>query len=184
MCGILGVFSKNGPLEGQLFKSGLKFLKRRGPDASEIKILKQSRVILGHTRLSIIDVSANGNQPLSNEQGDLWIIYNGEIYNYLELREELILRGRNFKSDTDTEVLIQAYEEWGPEFVSRLRGIYAFLIYYDTTDTLSCRFRHYSEISLNKTLCAKSRTIHSVSPPLKVYAHCPWIKILDHSPIF
>lgn len=111
------------------FKSGLELLYRRGPDSHGIEELDHGRTLLGHTRLSIIDTSTAGNQPLSNQDKTLWIVFNGEVYNYLEIRQDLELRGYQFKTRTDTEVILLAYEEWGKACISRLRGVYAFGIY-------------------------------------------------------
>jgi asparagine synthase (glutamine-hydrolysing) len=90
-------------------------------------------VALGHTRLSIIDLTRAGRQPMSNEDGRLWITYNGEIYNFKEIRRELQQKGHRFRSNTDTEVIVHAYEEWGAACLSRFNGMFAFGIY-DTKD--------------------------------------------------
>lgn len=88
-----------------------------------------SHAYLGHTRLAIIDLSEAGKQPMTNEDGTVWVTYNGEVYNFHELRHQLEQKGHNFRSRTDTEVLIHAYEEWGEEFVRKLRGMFAFAIW-------------------------------------------------------
>jgi len=129
MCGILGVMSPASQTDMRSFRSGLELLFRRGPDSHGIKELDHGRMLLGHARLSIIDTSSAGNQPLSNHDKSLWIVFNGEVYNYLELRRDLELRGYQFKTRTDTEVILLAYEEWGKASISLLRGIYAFGIY-------------------------------------------------------
>jgi len=85
--------------------------------------------MLGHTRLSIIDLSVAGKQPMPNEDGTVWIGYNGEVYNFQELRRELEQNGHRFRSGTDTEVILHAYEEWGEGCVKRLRGMFSFTIY-------------------------------------------------------
>ena len=85
--------------------------------------------MLGHTRLSIIDLSCAASQPMSNEDGDIWVAFNGEIYNHLELRRELMAFGHRFQTDhSDTEVLVHGFEEWGEALVDRLRGMFAFAI--------------------------------------------------------
>ncbi len=89
-------------------------------------MLGAGRVLLGHRRLAIIDLSSDGAQPICNEDGTLWLTYNGEIYNYRELRETLLRRGHRFHSRSDSEVIVHAYEEWGSACVSHLRGIFAF----------------------------------------------------------
>jgi asparagine synthase (glutamine-hydrolysing) len=102
-------------------------LMHRGPDA--IGSWLGGRIGLGHTRLSIIDLSKAANQPMSNEDGSIWITYNGEVYNFQELRKELELKGHRFKSRSDTEVIIHLYEEKGIECVNYLRGMFAFAIW-------------------------------------------------------
>src|SRR5207249_4293347 len=90
---------------------------------------------LGHRRLSIVDL-AGGRQPLSNEDDTMWIVFNGEIYNHLELRAELIGRGHRFKTRCDTEAILHAYEEWGADCASRLRGMFAFAVWNERTQEL------------------------------------------------
>ncbi len=93
---------------------------------------------LGWRRLSIIDLSSTGHQPMSNSQGTVWIIFNGEIYNYIELREELLAKGYVFRTKTDTEVIIHAYEEWGMECLSRFNGMWAFALWDGRAKKLFC----------------------------------------------
>jgi asparagine synthase (glutamine-hydrolysing) len=130
MCGIVAVLSKNGPICPALLGRMRDQLAHRGPDGADQKIIRfnGSEVGLAHRRLSIIDLSANGAQPMSNGSGDVWVTFNGEIYNYLELRSELIGLGHKFRSSSDTEVLLQAYERWGAECLTRLNGMFAFVI--------------------------------------------------------
>jgi asparagine synthase (glutamine-hydrolysing) len=105
----------------------LSVQRKRGPDGDGV--YSDGPVVLGHLRLSIIDLSAAAAQPMSNESGDVWVTYNGEIYNHRELRESL-KSGHCFRSTSDTEVLIHGYEEWGAEgLLRRLRGMFAFAIY-------------------------------------------------------
>jgi asparagine synthase (glutamine-hydrolysing) len=122
MCGICGFtgFSDEG-----LLASMVEVLRHRGPD--DRGTWSDGRVSLGHARLSIIDLSPRGRQPLANENGEIWISCNGEIYNYRELRAGL--PGHTFSSSTDTEVLVHAYEEYGLSFLDRLRGMYAFALW-------------------------------------------------------
>jgi asparagine synthase (glutamine-hydrolysing) len=131
MCGIAGIIK----FREQIRPADLNALERmtaaqthRGPDDSGS--FHDSRVALGHRRLSIIDVSAAGRQPMSNENGTVWVTYNGEIYNYAELRESLLAAGHRFCSQSDTEVLVHGYEEWGEKgLLRKLRGMFAFAIY-------------------------------------------------------
>ena len=90
---------------------------------------QQPDVFLGHQRLSIIDLNTAASQPLANENQTVWVVFNGEIYNHAELRQELLGRGHRFRTDhSDTEVLVHGYEEWGDRLVERLRGMFAFAI--------------------------------------------------------
>ncbi|MDW5265948.1 MULTISPECIES: asparagine synthase (glutamine-hydrolyzing) [Acidobacteriaceae] len=127
MCGIFGVFNRNGgPVAPELIQRMGSVLQHRGPDGEGRYI--SNEIGLGHRRLSIIDV-AGGSQPIANEDGTLHIIFNGEIYNYIELREELLKAGHIFKTRSDTEVILHGYEEWGTACVERFNGIFAFAIW-------------------------------------------------------
>src|SRR5712692_5686074 len=119
MCGIAGIIGEaNEPLIRRMTDT----IAHRGPDDAGIKIFQNpgQPVSLGHRRLSIIDLSPAGHQPMTNEDGTVWITFNGEIYNFPALREQLVAAGHHFQSRTDTEVLIHGYEEWGIEFVKKL----------------------------------------------------------------
>ena len=124
MCRIVGRVSK----VPDDFAAGLKVMMNAvahgGPDDEGSYV--DGGVALGHRRLSIIELSKAGHQPMMNEQDDIVISYNGEIYNYQELRKELELEGLNFRTKTDTEVIIQAYEFWGTGAFDKLEGIFAF----------------------------------------------------------
>ena len=135
MCGIVGIIdSKNRPIDESLIKKMCSALKHRGPDDEGIYINHSNNssgvsVALGHRRLSIIDLSESGHQPMPNEDNTIWILCNGEVYNFMQLREELENRGHLFRSKTDTEVIIHLYEEMGEDCVKRLRGMFAFAIW-------------------------------------------------------
>lgn len=96
---------------------------------------KPAIAALGHRRLSIIDLSPAGHQPMSSEDSSLWISYNGEVYNYIELRQELEGLGYRFKTKTDTEVVLKAFQEWGKKAFCRMNGMFAFVLY----DSKNCR---------------------------------------------
>ncbi|MFH1537899.1 MAG: asparagine synthase (glutamine-hydrolyzing) [bacterium] len=131
MCGIAGVlFSDGRPVDESSIKKMTDTLAHRGPDAWGLHV--SGPVGLGHRRLSIIDLSAAGKQPMCNEDETVWISYNGEIYNFLEIREELENLGHAFRSATDTEVVVHAYEEWGVDCLERFNGMFAFCIWDDT----------------------------------------------------
>jgi len=132
MCGICGKMTINGArIEEDLLRRMNAVLTHRGPDDEGLHIdhCQEIGIGLAHRRLSIIDLSSAGRQPMTNEDGMIWIIFNGEIYNFIELREELLAKGHRFRSQTDTEVLIHLYEEEGTNCVNRLIGMFAFAIW-------------------------------------------------------
>src|SRR3954452_18956431 len=114
MCGIAGILALDGamPSEEDARRMG-ELLAHRGPDSSGV--WSTPGLVLAHNRLKIIDTSDAGDQPMPNETGTIWLDYNGEIYNYRELRAELERAGHRFRSQTDTEVLVHAYEQWGDD---------------------------------------------------------------------
>jgi asparagine synthase (glutamine-hydrolysing) len=128
MCGIAGLVNLKDlpPPDPGLLRRMAGAVRHRGPD--EFGIYRDARAGLAHARLSIIDLST-GQQPLSNEDGSLWIVFNGEVYNYLELREDLERRGHRFRTRSDTEVLVHAYEEWGERSVERFNGQFALALW-------------------------------------------------------
>ena len=128
MCGICGIYNlkKKKKIDMNLLKQMTYILRHRGPD--EFGFYKDDKIGLGHSRLSIIDLSG-GKQPIYNEDKTIWIIFNGEIFNYLELREELVKKGHQFYTHTDTEVIIHLYEEKGLDFIQELNGQFAFAIW-------------------------------------------------------
>ncbi len=123
MCGIGGF---NWEDQDKIRKM-MAVMAHRGPDGEGY--YSDESVSLGHRRLSIIDLSSAGAQPMKNSEGTIWIVYNGEVYNYLELKEELLALGHTFESKTDTEVIIHAYEEWGIDCLHKFNGMFAFCIY-------------------------------------------------------
>jgi len=128
MCGITGIYNLDGkPVDHVLLKSMTDCLKHRGPDDGGIHI--DNDVGLGHRRLSIIDLSPAGRQPMANNDENLFIVFNGEIYNFQELRKELEGLGYKFNSKTDTEVILYSYQQWGADCLSRLNGMFAFAIF-------------------------------------------------------
>jgi len=127
MCGIAGfVNGEFRPAQAAILSAMTSVLAHRGPDAAGEWI--DSEVALGHRRLSIIDVGG-GAQPMSNEDGSIWVTFNGEIYNEPELRKGLIARGHRFRNESDTECLVHLYEDHGPDFVRFLNGMFAFAIW-------------------------------------------------------
>jgi len=132
MCGLAGIIGASLPreeLEPRL-KRMTDVLRHRGPDDEGMDV--RDGIALGHRRLSIIDTSRAGRQPLGNEDGSVRITYNGEIYNYRELKASLMAQGHVFRSNTDTEVIVHLYEQYGESCLSRLKGMFAFAIYDDS----------------------------------------------------
>lgn len=113
-------------MDPSVVKQMMKSLVHRGPDDDGIYVEPQA--VLGHTRLSIIDLTT-GKQPIANEDHSVWVVYNGEIYNFKELRRELLARGHRFETATDTEVIVHLYEDYGEDCVSKLRGMFAFALW-------------------------------------------------------
>jgi asparagine synthase (glutamine-hydrolysing) len=126
MCGIAGIMRWNGMVPEQSeIERMTAAVAHRGPDG--VGILRRDNLALGHRRLAIIDPEL-GQQPMSNEDETLWITYNGEMYNYLELKEELRQKGHQFVTNSDTEVAIHAYQEWGVDCLKKFRGMFAFAL--------------------------------------------------------
>ena len=131
MCGILGTTQN---IEDKIFIQALDCMSHRGPDSS--KVVTVDGAMLGHKRLSIIDLSDRGIQPMSNTEGDVYIVFNGEIYNFSELKKDLLDQGVFFKNNTDTEVILEGYIKYGISFFDRMRGMWAFTILDQRNNTL------------------------------------------------
>jgi len=129
MCGIFGIALANSQISRELFEQSLNLIHHRGPDSTGIKHDDIINVSLGHKRLSIVDLTKMGSQPMSSADLSNEIIFNGEIYNFRELKLQLTSLGYSFKSQTDTEVLLYSYEEWGLHCVSRLKGMFSLAIF-------------------------------------------------------
>jgi asparagine synthase (glutamine-hydrolysing) len=135
MCGIAGILEFGGQVGASAaqLRSMCGLITHRGPD--DDGFYTDGPIAIGMRRLSIVDV-AGGHQPISNEDGSLWIVFNGEIYNHLVLREQLIARGHRYLTHSDTETIVHLYEEYGPDCVQHLRGMFAFAIWNRHTKTL------------------------------------------------
>ncbi len=214
MCGITGIYNLKGrAVDTLLLKDMTEALAHRGPDdygymiahtaSSTCSALRDDMAArqgagktdlgLGHRRLSIIDLSEAAHQPMSDPSGKAWIVYNGEIYNYIELREELKSRGRRFRTGSDTEVVLNAYLEWGHGCLRRFNGMFAFAIWDSVKSRLFCardrfgikpfyyalnreRFAFASEI---KALLSES-SIERKADKAKIYDYLAY-NLLDHS---
>jgi asparagine synthase (glutamine-hydrolysing) len=132
MCGLVAFFAYH-PVAPEINRDELRVIRdhmeTRGPDGVGEWFSADGRTALGHRRLSIIDLSEAGSQPMTNEDGTLQLVFNGEIYNYRALREKLIAQGHRFRSQSDSEVLVHLYEERGEEMVHELRGMFAFALW-------------------------------------------------------
>lgn len=166
MCGITGYINLKKKVDNKLFANMNNIIRHRGPDdegyilINEDKIVKASgndtvntlkekyeninnmpndyNIILGHRRLSILDLSEKGHQPMQDKTGNIQIIFNGEIYNYIEIREELEKKGYKFNTNCDTEVIISAYNEWGIDCVKHFNGMWAFALYDNEKSRIFC----------------------------------------------
>jgi asparagine synthase (glutamine-hydrolysing) len=136
VCGIFGLISKIGPVEADQVGRLTDLVAHRGPDGRGVKV--NGNVGLGHGRLAIIDLSEDGAKPMRDTRYPIWITYNGEIYNYLELRDELEALGFVFQTSSDTEVLLTAYVCWGEKCLERFNGMWAFAIHDERDNTLFC----------------------------------------------
>jgi len=131
MCGIAGAVTTSNTHSihphVDLVRRMCDIMSHRGPDADGF--WSDEHAVLGHRRLAIIDLTEAGRQPMTNEDGSLWITFNGEIYNFHELRDALVEAGHVFQSQSDTEAILHAYEQWGDDCVTRFRGQFAFAIW-------------------------------------------------------
>lgn len=127
MCGILGHISKQGKVDLTELELACKALEHRGPDGHGTRVINE-HIGFGHTRLSFLDLGAQGAQPMANNSNNIWISFNGEIYNYIELKEDL-KEHYHFQGTSDTEVLLAAYEHWGIAMLQKLKGMFAFALF-------------------------------------------------------
>ena len=141
MCGIVGFASRSKEYDKQtVLREMMQAIAHRGPDGEGSYV--DELVALGHRRLSIIDLEG-GAQPMYNETGSLVVVFNGEIYNFQQLKEELQALGHTFATRSDTEVLLHGYEQWGKELLQRLRGMFAFALWDQNEKTLFCARDHF-----------------------------------------
>ena len=145
MCGIFGIYQSSSPLHESHFYQIRDLLKHRGPDDFGIYLNPQKNTALTHNRLSIIDTSNAGHQPLCNEDKTVWISYNGEIYNFPELKHDLVQKGHQFHSKTDSEVLVHLYEEYGTDLFKKLNGMFAVILFDEKKDWLILGRDHFGQ---------------------------------------
>lgn len=138
MCGICGIIGKDDAVRQENLERMCRAMAHRGPDGQHIYQTRKNGLSagLGHRRLSIIDLSQNARQPMSNEDGTVWLVFNGEIYNYQALRAQLLERGHKFKSCSDSEVLVHLYEDRQEDCAALLRGMFSFALWDERRQTL------------------------------------------------
>src|SRR5271168_740636 len=134
MCGIFGIVARDARIQESLLERGTRSLAHRGPDDSGTILLRDSipgpvEIGLGNRRLAILDLSPHGHQPMHDPATGNWIVYNGEIYNFRQVRSKLESQGLHFGSGSDTEVVLKAYAHWGEECLPEFRGMFAFAIW-------------------------------------------------------
>jgi asparagine synthase (glutamine-hydrolysing) len=171
MCGIAGlVHFDHSPVDRNQLMSMTDIMAHRGPDASGYYIDKF--VGLGHRRLSIIDLEG-GKQPLSNENGQIWITYNGEIYNFAAIRIELEKKGHKFKTNSDTEVIVHAYEEWGENCLQKFIGMFAFTVWDARNEKL---FLARDRLGIKPLYFYFDKSIFVFASELKSFSQVPSVK--------
>ena len=128
MCGIAGIYNiNNAPASVESLQKMLSLMVHRGPDDDGTYL--DGSLMLGFRRLAIIDLSPTGHQPMANEDGSVWVVNNGEIYNYIDLRDTLERLGHRFRSRSDTEVILHAYEEYGIKCLEHLNGMWGMAVW-------------------------------------------------------
>ncbi len=176
MCGICGFIDLHGePSQPEVASQMITLLKHRGPEGTG-SITKHGEnrptVFLGHTRLRVIDLSENGDQPMPNQNSTIWVSLNGEIYNYRELRLDLELKGYKFRSQSDTEVLVHAYEQFGDGVVNYLDGMFAFSIWDENKEKLLLARDRSGKKPLYYNFNNRYLTFGS---EIKTLLACPWV---------
>lgn len=175
MCGIFGVFDLNNSvsIDTESFRVALMKMIHRGPDNQSV-VRVNDHALLGHVRLSIIDLESHSNQPFVDASERYHLIYNGEIFNYLEIREELKALGCTFRTESDTEVLLQSYIIWGEECVQRFNGMWAFVIYdsvnntiFGSRDRFGVKPLYYAQVGSQFVFASAIKSIVQLFPILK-----------------
>jgi asparagine synthase (glutamine-hydrolysing) len=189
MCGICGVLDLHGqPVDAAVGQRMMDLLWHRGPDGSGSLVLQappsqtSPSIFLGHCRLKIIDLSDAARQPLANEDETIWVIFNGEIYNFLELRRELEQRGHDFRSRSDTETIVHAYEAFGDDCLTHLDGMFAFALWDGRRGRLILARDRSGKKPLFYSFDGTRLTFAS---EIKAILTCPWVErriAVDHLP--
>src|SRR6202049_5137144 len=171
MCGIAGIVARDGEvIDAEQVRRMTDAIVHRGPD--DEGILAEANIGLGMRRLSIIDLSG-GRQPIHNEDKTVWVVFNGEIYNFPELRPELEKKGHKFHTHTDTEVIVHLYEEYGADCVQKLRGMFAFAVFDERAgrlllarDRVGKKPLHYAMHNGTLLFASEMKSILAVRPEL------------------
>src|SRR5258708_6436075 len=178
MCGIAGILPS---IDKKFFKEALNTIAHRGPDGYGIWESEDKNVMLGHRRLAILDLSENGKQPMQFLR--YTITFNGEIYNFIEIKKELVSRGYQFYTESDTEVIIAAYDAWGYECLNRFNGMWAFAIWDSETKKLFlARDRYgkkplfYSFSNARFVFASEMKAIAPFLPSVQTSTHFEWCK--------
>jgi asparagine synthase (glutamine-hydrolysing) len=167
VCGIVGLFGELSRDPIQKVRRMADAIVHRGPDDGGVEAV-DPRLVLGHRRLAILDLSPSGHQPMMSASGRLWVVFNGEIYNFREMRAELTGLGHDFRSESDTEVILEAYARWGTAAFSRFRGMFAFALWDSQSRRLHlCRDRfgvkplYYSQIGGCLVFASEMRALYA-----------------------
>lgn len=172
MCGIVGIIDGSGSVDAELVLRLCKSLQHRGPDGVKAWVSDDRRCGFGHARLAIIDTDARSDQPLVSEDGHFTIVYNGEIFNFLELRAELEARGARFRTAGDTEVLLQSYLAWGPDMLAKLNGMWAFAIRDNRSGSI---FFARDRFGIKPLLYAHRDTRFAFASEMRTLLEVPWV---------
>lgn len=197
MCGIAGIINlENKPVDCSLLQKMAGSLSHRGPDDEQFVVFDSTKsrwslfrrdnspqfegdIGFSHSRLSIIDLSSNAAQPMSDEDGQVWIIHNGEVFNYLELKDELLKRGYVFRTSSDTEVILKAYMEWGQDCLSKFNGMWAFVIYDMRKKVI---FAARDRFGIKPLFYHFEKNCFSFASEIKALLLLPWIRRQPHLP--
>lgn len=173
MCGIAGYVLPKKAIEPSIIQSMTKVLEHRGPDGEGIYISDNEHVALGHRRLSFLDLSASGQQPMKDRSGKYVLSFNGEIYNYVELKKELESEGMSFQTHSDSEVVLNAYIKWGSQMLNRLKGMFAFAIYDQQKEEL---FLARDRFGIKPLFYSVGNEYFAFASEIKSFFECPNIQ--------
>lgn len=175
MCGIVGMWCHGrADVDPSRFRVVVDAIAHRGPDGQGHVHDADARLHLGHRRLAILDPTPAGAQPMTSDDGDLVIVFNGEIYDFVEVRTELTARGHRFRTDTDTEVLLAAYREWGEGMLERLNGMWAFVIWDRSARQL---FGARDRFGVKPLLYHDGNSLFAFASELKAFAAMPGVPL-------